>query len=386
MKALHIMSNVILIVLLALALPQAATAELVITEGDGYTQVDGVVREAPFRLVRPDDWNGDLVVLLHGYIDPDDPITIPLAGPQGVLFEQLTDEWVARGYSVAYSSYRVNGYAVRAGTFDSRIAQWLFAYFFGPPTDTFLTSFSMGTHIGQRLIETTPGRYAGFLAVCAAVGGATLQNDYFYDARVLFDYFYPGVLPGDVLTADLDFFTEVFPLAFAAVVANPLPAFEMAAVLDIRWTTPEELVEGVISSLILAGGGTIDMQEKAGGNPYDNTVTVYTGSSDDAALNAGVGRFAADWRAERYLRRYYDPRGRLHGTEVLQLHTTRDPIVQLERHQPVFEELLVQSGEQDLYAVRAVERFGHCTLSNDEILASFDDLVVWSRTGVKPTP
>src|SRR5690606_3559227 len=31
-----------------------------------------------------------------------------------------------------------------------------------------------------------------------------------------------------------------------------------------------------------------------GGNPFDNTGTVYRGSRDDEALNAGVERFAAD--------------------------------------------------------------------------------------------
>ena len=364
---------------------QASSAGFEITDGDGFVQVDGKAFGAPFRLVRPDDWNGDLVLLLHGYVFPGAPITLPPVGHE-FIFDQLTTGLVARGFGVAFSSYRVNGYAVREGIADTRIAQLIFSLLFGRPTDVYLTSFSMGTHIGQRLVEAFPGKYDGYLAVCAAVGGATLQNEYFSDARVLFDYFYPGALPGDLLTADLDFFTEVVPLAIGALSANPAPAFELATVLDLRWESPEELFEGVVSSLIVAGGGTLDMQEKARGNPYDNSATVYSGALNDAALNGGVMRFVADRRAAQFLDRFYDPSGRLRRTEVLHLHTTRDPIVQLQRHQSVFEQLLLEKGYSDQYVVRAVDRFGHCTFSPDEILAGFDDLVRWSHTRVPPIP
>lgn len=368
-----------------IASAQASAAGFTTTDGDGFVQVDGKAFGAPFRLVRPDDWNGELVLLLHGYVFPGDPIALPPVGHE-FIFDQLTTGLVTRGFGVAFSSYRVNGYAVREGIIDTRIAQLIYGLLFGRPSDVYLTSFSMGTHIGQRLVETLPGMYDGYLAVCAAVGGATLQNDYFSDARVLFDYFYPGVLPGDLLTADLDFFTEVVPLAIGALSANPGPAFELATILDIRLESPQELFEGIVSSLIVGGGGTLDMQEKARGNPYDNSATVYSGSLDDAALNGGVARYVADRQAARFLDRFYDPNGRLRRTEVLHLHTTRDPIVQLQRHQPVFEQLLLERGDSDQYVVRAVDRFGHCTLSPDEILAGFDDLVLWSRTGVVPAP
>ena len=364
---------------------QTATAGFSVTDGDGYVQIDGAVRGAPFRVVRPDEWNGDLVLLLHGYVFPGDPIKLPPLGHE-FIFDALTSGLVARGFGVAFSSYRVNGYAVREGTADTLVTQGIFTLFFGRPDEVYLTGFSMGTHIGQRLVETRPGKYAGFLAVCAVLGGATLQNDYFSDARVAFDYFYPSVLPGDLLSSELDYLTEVVPAVAGALIANPAPAVELAAVLDIRWNSFAELIEGVISSLVVAGGGTADMQAKARGNPYDNTGTVYAGSSDDAMLNSAIGRFVGKRRAARYLQRYVDPRGRLHGTEVLHLHTTRDPIVQLQRHQPAFEELLQQQGDQHLYVVRAIDRYGHCALGPDEILTGFDDLVSWSTAGELPMP
>ena len=364
------------------ALRRHLQASPTVTRGDGFTQIDGEIFGAKFRLVRPDEWNGDLVMLLHGLVPRDAPLTLPPVGHD--VFDPISDGLLARGYGVAYSSYRVNGYAVREGAADSRITQFIFSLIFGRPDDIYLAGFSMGTHIGQRLVETTPRRYAGFLATCAALGGSTIQTAYFGDARVLFDYFYPNVLPGDVLTSDIDFFVGVVPLVLDAITENPLPAIEMASVLGIRWTNPVELVDSIISSLIGSGGGTMDMQEKARGNPYDNSGTVYSGSSNDDALNGGIGRFIADPRAARYLQRYYDPRGTLPHTEVLHLHNSRDPIVPLDLHQPVYQKLLEENGDAERYFVRVVDRYGHCNIGIEEFLTSLDDLVEWSNTGVRP--
>ena len=33
----------------------------------------------------------------------------------------------------------------------------------------------------------------------------------------------------------------------------------------------------------------------------------------------------------------------------------------------------------------AVDRFGHCTVSGDEIFRSFAELVAWQETGIRPT-
>ena len=383
MNRLAQLAYVVFCCLLLAISPQQSQANPVVTEGDGYIQIDKEVFGAPLRIVRPDDWNGDLVVLLHGYVFPSAPVAVPPPG-QELLFEALTAGLVESGYGVAYSGYRVNGYAVREGTIDSRVAQMLFGLHFGWPDRTFLTVFSMGTHIGQRLVETTPRMYDGFLAVCAALGGSTIQNDYFSDSRVLFDYFFPGALPGDLLTTDLDFLSEAVPLIFGALASNFPAAIEMASVLELEWTTPDELIEGILFSLLGTGGGTMDMQAKAGGNPYDNSERQYSGSFDDAALNGGIGRFIANHRAANYLRRYYDPRGKLRHTEVLHLHTTRDPTVPLALHQPAYEALLERRGNQDRYFVRAIDRFGHCTFGIDEILIALEDLVEWTETGVRP--
>ena len=361
-----------------------------ITTGDGYTMVEGERAGALFAALRPDDWNGNLVLLMHGGVPPYEPVEFPPFGHEP-LWSDLIDRLVSEGYGVAYSSYRVNGFAVAEGMIDTRVAQAMFTASFGKPDGTYLVGISMGTHIGQKLIETSHARYDGFLAICSSLGGATLQMEYFINARILFDHYFPGVLPGNVWSeTDLDFGNVVLPAVVNAITAGPESfqrAVELASVdqLEIPWTTPEELVSGIVLSLLVTGGGTGDLQEKAGGITIDNTATYYTGSSDDDALNAGVGRFEADPNAQRYVQRF-DPNGKLHGTPVLALHTTRDPTTQHEIHFSVYQSLLAETGNEHLFETRLVDRFGHCILSTDEIVDSFEDLVSWAATGSAPRP
>ncbi|MEM7281996.1 MAG: hypothetical protein AAF438_10255 [Pseudomonadota bacterium] len=364
--------------------PHGANAGFEITHDNGVTQIDGSIFGAPFRMVRPDEWNGGLVLLLHGAVPENAPLTLPPVGHE--LFDPLSAGFVAQGYGVAYSSYRVNGYAVREGAFDTRVVEFLFSILMGRPSETYLAGVSMGTHIGQRLVERSPYRYEGYLPVCAALGGSTVQQDYFADARVLFDYFYPGTLPGNLLTADLDYFTEVIPLVVGELMSNPDPLLllDYAATLGYFWQSPDELAEGAVAALALAGGGTMDLQRKSGGNFYDNSGRVYSGSRDDETLNGIIERFVADPRSVRYFRRYYDPNGRLPYTKVLHLHTTRDAIVPLHIHQPVYERLLQRRGYERNYVVRTFDRFGHCNVGPNELFTGFADLVQWVATDIRP--
>ncbi|MGH7753812.1 MAG: hypothetical protein ACREN5_13445, partial [Gemmatimonadales bacterium] len=137
-------------------------------QGDGFTRVEGEAAGALWAVVEPDDWNGDLVVLLHGSVDQKAPISLdPL---RHWWWNPMVDALVARGFGVAWSSYRVNGFAVEEGTVDTRIAEAMFAARFGRPRSTYLVGWSMGTHVGQKLLETSPARYAGFLSVCGSLG------------------------------------------------------------------------------------------------------------------------------------------------------------------------------------------------------------------------
>ena len=117
--------------------------------------------------------------------------------------------------------------------------------------------------------------------------------------------------------------------------------------------------------------GTADAQERLGGQPYDNEDRDYQGSSDDAALNAGVARFAAATIARAALGRFEtsgDP-----SAPISIIHTTGDPIVPF-FHQPLYADKVAAAGRSELLERSDVERFGHCTFTSTEILAAFDAL------------
>lgn len=355
--------------------------------GDGYTIVEGSQAGALYALLRPDTWNRHLVLLLHGFVPISEPVQLPPPG-HDPLWSDLIDRLVSDGYGVAYSSYRANGMALHEGVLDTQIAEANFATTFGKADETYLIGMSMGTFVGQALVESSSVHYDGFLAVAGALGGATLHWEYLINARILFDYYFPNALPGNAWsTTDLDFESEVAPAVMGALQANPAVAVELAGIdqLKIAWTNEEELGLGILLSLYGAGGGTGDLQARTGGICIDNTATRYSGSSDDVKLNAGIRRFAADPNAVRHFARF-DPTGTLDGTPVLALHTSRDPVVSHQILYPAYQSVLAATGNEHLFVTRLIDRFGHGKFNADEVMESFQDLVIWAETGTAPQP
>src|SRR6185295_229396 len=95
--------------------------------------------------------------------------------------------------------------------------------------------------------------------------------------RVLFDLFYPGVLPGTAIDVPpgIDFVQDIFNPAVAAMTANPNGALAIAAVTQ----TPVQFANGpeLFQSIATALGGAADYPEILGlthGRPYfDNRTT-----------------------------------------------------------------------------------------------------------------
>src|SRR5947207_6841600 len=144
-----------------------------------------------YSLSRPEHWNGDLVVYVHGYSNPAGPVALPNIAPieQGLL---------DRGYAVAFSSFSENGYAVAEAVRQTHQLRGLFVSRIGQPRRTFLIGVSLGGIIGLQLAEKFSQQYDGALLVSGVVGGSAAQVKYIGDVRVLFDAFYPGLMAGGV--------------------------------------------------------------------------------------------------------------------------------------------------------------------------------------------
>lgn len=337
-----------------------------------------------YSLNVPTNWNGKLVVYVHGFVDVALPVTLPSIGG-------LRDAIGAAGYAIAYSSFSENGYNFRDGLQRTHQLRGLFVSKIGLPTQTLVMGHSLGGIITLALAERFPGQYDGALPMCGVVGGTRREIQYIGDVRALFDYFYPGVLPGNAVSLPIitDLNQQIIIPARNAILANPTGAFVMAGVAQtpIPGITPTETIRSVLTALGFHARGLADLTDRAQGRaPFGNEGVTYASAVYGAfmpALNAGVDRFTLAPNASQWLVQNYEPSGAL-SIPVLTLHTTRDPVV------PAFHETILgtraaTAGSSGNLLQRSVDRYGHCTFTGAEMLTALGDLASWVDTGVKPT-
>jgi pimeloyl-ACP methyl ester carboxylesterase len=329
-----------------------------------------------YALHCPADWNGDLVVYAHGYAFPETDPALPDADDES--FVGLRDALLDAGYGVAFSSFSETGWAVHVGINETRQLRGLFTSRFGTPARTFLMGRSMGGLIAVALAERNPKLFDGALPMCGVLGGTDMAVEYIYNVRLLFDVYYPGVLPGSVTDVPVHW-SIIQGNAYQALMADPLPAFGLAAIdqVNIQYASPEELFEAILTALVFHAASYDDMYGRTHNHQFfDNTDVWYSGSGDDEALNAMIPRFEATADAENYIERWYEPSGRVQVPTVT-LHTTRDPVVQI-FNEDDYRAKAEMTATDDLLHQYEIDRFGHCAIALDEILTAFNELVAWS--------
>ena len=356
------------------------------------TTIEGQTGEgALYAFAVPAQWNGRLVVYVHGIVDPGAPVAVPTAQDG---FEVLRTQWLDAGYAVAASSFSENGYAVQSAVQRTHQLRGLFASRVGQPARTYLVGHSLGALAVLALAETYPGQYDGALPMCAPLGGSRPEVQYLGDARVAFDYFFPGVVPGGAFTVPPDTaFTPGSPVFMAVLNALTAglflpgqPTLQFARVAKLPFSSATEIVFSGMSVVGFSVRFTNDVLSRTQGHiPFDNLDTFYTGSLDDSALNdpiSGVARFTASPDALNYFERYYTPTGALQ-IPTLTLHTVLDPVVPF-WHEAAYAATAAQSGASAWLVQRSVARYGHCAITPAETTSAFDALVGWVDGGPRP--
>jgi pimeloyl-ACP methyl ester carboxylesterase len=342
---------------------------------------------ALYRLVRPANWNGRLFLYAHGYVYKSEPVALPA---EADLFVGLL---TSQGVAVAFSSFSENGYAVKDGAQRTHQLLGIFASKFGQPTRVYVGGASMGGLIAIKLLEQYPGAFAGALTVCPVAGGTKRNNDYAANTRALFDFFYPGTLPGNAggMPPGTDVTNEVVLPAIFAMQGNPSGAFAIASIdqTPVPYSNGPELLESIATALGGNAGPYSDrLPDQLHGKPYfDNRNVQYTGALPApvlAAINANVGRFDAAPSVLNYMAQYYQPSGNLQIPMVM-LSTSRDPIAP-GFHQTAYLNLVTAAGHSDLLVQRSINRYGHCNFTPVELGTAFGDLVGWVEYGITPMP
>jgi hypothetical protein len=332
----------------------------------------------------PQEWNGGLILWAHGTVFPSEPITISHIVLPGT--ELSIPEIAGRlGYAFAASSYSKNGYAVEEGIQDTYALYQRFVDSYAQPTYTYVLGASEGGLITVKLMEIYPDTFDGGLAMCGPLGGYYRATPHAADFRVVFDYFFPDVLPGDAMNIPEDawqYWETPGPDTsqgyrydiMDAVEGYPRRTAQLFSVTKACTDpqNPEAEADAAAHLLSYSIFATNDMLETLGGNPYDNRTTWYRGSYRDWRLNRQVDRFAADPDAVEEIRRF-DPTGDIEAPLVT-LHTTCDELVPF-WHELIYWQLAQSQGDTDKLLVLPSQHCGHCAFEVRELLLAFAALV-----------
>lgn len=336
----------------------------------------------------PEDYNGRLVLWAHGFQDAGTPVQIP-EGQLAVGDISLPTLINDLGFAFATNSYSKTGLAIRQGMADLLDLVEIFEATHGAPEKIYLTGASAGGIITTLLVENHPEVFDAGVAACGPVGDFAYQINYFGNARATFEYFFPGLIPGDPFSppADLvaqwgDYYRDIVrPEVFAPQNAARLTQWARVARLPFdrndREATLELSVRDVLRYSVV---NLTDASETLGGFPFDNTRTFYLGSYNDLRLNINVQRVAADPAALEEMDLHYDTSGDL-DAPLVTLHTRLDQQV------PYFHETLytfktLTSGSFLRRHVNLpIDRFGHCEFRIEEAVAALAIALVYAGDG-----
>ena len=368
---------------LALALLVSAGSALIggVSWAASTCSPDGVQASGSiYRICMPDpaDYNGRVVLWAHGFQDANTPVEIP--EDQLQLGDVSLPEVVnSLGYGFATNSYSKTGLAVRQGMADLIDLVDIYAQHQGTPEKVYVTGASEGGLISALLVERYPEIFDGGVAACGPVGNFRFQIGYLGDARALFEYFFPGLIPGDPFHPSpelADGWTEFYeqnvkPVVFAPANRHRLDQLVRVAGLPFNQGNYLETVEVSLRDVLrYAVVNSNDAGATLGGFPFDNTARWYMGSDDDVRLNRRVARASADPAAVREMQAHYNTTGVLRKP-LITLHTLRDQQVPY-LHEVLYDLKTIKSGA---FLTRhlniPVDRFEHCNFTAGEAVVAF---------------
>ncbi|CAN5258154.1 DUF6351 family protein [soil metagenome] len=365
-----------------------------------YTGDDG--RGALYWIAIPKNWDRARdVLVMHAHGGPS------LGRPTLERGAKELTRWsvmVKAGYAWAGSTYRRGGYGVTMSAEDTERLRQIFIARFGQPRRTVLHGQSYGGGVaskGAELYGPVPGErpaYDGVLLTSGVLSGGVNAYAFRLDLRVVYQYVcrnhpkpdelqYPlwMGLPPDAKLTRHELAERVKACTGAGLPAaqrSPEQAARLKTILSVV-KIPERTF---VANLNWATWLFEDLVQKRldGRNPFGNARVVYSGSPDDAALNAGVLRYEADPRAVGMLSADSQPTGRLR-LPVLTLHAIHDPTAFVEL-ESAYREIVESAGASQWLVQTFADEAEHSYLSDAEYPALMTALLDWIDRGEKPSP
>lgn len=394
--------------MLGLSVPHGALAEAVeprridcpATAGRGTRCVSGQDENGAWYVAAiPPNWNRRLIVHAHGGPRTGAPeATDPL--------EDLDrfSVMVRHGYAWIGSTYRRGGYGVRMAAEDTDNSRRIFWSLYGRPDRTLLHGQSWGGNVTAKASELYIGsaeagwNYDGVLITNGIVSGGTRAYGFRADLRAVYQYFcanHPAAdepaypvwqgLPLDSRMTRADLRRRIETCTGVDRPADRRTAEQAARLRDILAVTG--VAEGQLVSHM--NWATFLFQDMVllrldGRNPFDNSATVYSGSSDDAALNAGVQRFSADPEGVALLAYDADLTGQI-TRPTLTLHALHDPTVSVSA-EAIYAATVAAAGRSQWLVQVVTDESDHSKLSDASYMTALDALEGWIDRGLAPDP
>ena len=348
-------------------------------------QPDGVQASGSiYRICMPaSGYNGMLVVWAHGFQDAGTPVSIPedqLCTPNFCLPELVN----GLGFAFATNSYSKTGLAVLQGEADILDLVKIFAAQHGQPQKVYLVGASEGGIITALSLEQHPDVFSAGLAACGPIGDFQYQLNYFGDARVTFQYFFPNAIPGDPLNPSPELVANwsayyesiVKPIVFDP--ANRHLLDQWVKVAHLPFDADNYLATVAVSVRDVLRYSVVNLKDAAttlGGFPFDNALRWYSGSDNDLLLNLSVRRVSADPAAVAAMKAY-NTTGVL-SRPLITLHTLRDQQVPYAHEQIYALKTLLSGSLFTRHLPIPIDRFGHCNFTADEALFSFAVMLLY---------
>ena len=328
---------------------------------------------AIYRICMPFIWNRDLIVYAHGYIAANKPVGIPEDQLEMSNGTSIIDAANALGYAFATTSYSTNGLAVKEALADLTDLVRIFKAGHPNVRRIYVMGVSEGGLITTLAAEQSPQIFSGALAACGPIGDFLGQVNYVGDFRAVFDYFFPGLVPGSPVTippAVINDWDNIYKTQVAPVVLAPASAISVTQLLQVAGVPyvpgePDTIAMSIQQELWYNVMATNDATAKLGGQPFDNRSKVYAGSADDVTLNAQVARFDADPAALVEVGRYQTtgkPR-----IPLVTIHTTLDQTVPY-WHQTLYRQKVVANNMTPRHDMIKVDRYGHCDFNQNDVM------------------
>jgi hypothetical protein len=190
------------VLLLLLAAPPHVAAQT------GERTLQGSIDGAPYTIKLPATWNGTLLVYEAGYRDVADAPGEVANRTADPFLPQLVPQLLSRGYALAGSAFRANGYNIEEGIEDTQALLKFFRKEIGRPERTILFGVSGGAVRAAEILETNDSQVDAAITVCGVMAGTPLFFDRALDVAVAYAsaFGWPAAwgTPGD-LKDDLDF-------------------------------------------------------------------------------------------------------------------------------------------------------------------------------------